>query len=761
MEYRYDAFISYRHSALDKYVATNLHRLLETYTIPKNIVEKYNLDSNKIKRVFRDQEELPISSNLEEHIVKALEQSRFLIVICSPRLKESIWCRKEIETFIKFHGRKNILCVLIEGEPADSFPEELLEYKEVVDGKEIIKNVEPLAADVRDINKKQVYKKIKEEVIRIVAAMFNLYYDDLKQREQLRKMKKVIRISIISTIVFLLFAIYSLIMIFKINSQQEKLLINQALNLSNESIESFNKDNKKYSILKAKEALTNSLGIKMPYTSQAHYALVKSLDVYDIGKSYKALDQFNTNGIVKSIKTNNDYMLSYDESGVLTLWDLKTRSIIKTYNDIMYDENGYSFLNDDKFVYISNTGIKINDLNGNLIKLLDIKSSINKPLSFKIYNDKIFVKYYSSVELYDLNSYEVLYSYNCDKKYNILSEYNLDDNFIVFSSSELMSSNILLHIYNIKSKNLETITLDSNIIKQIDIYDNKLLILTNSYTENLSSNIIYYDLLKNQVIHNISILNTQANFFRTNNNLVIISTYSSAYVYDYVKGSFIDIISFGNPSINIYKASENYFISIQENGEVHFINFDTLDDIVYLDLFDLKMDKYSIFQNSNIGFLAVPYNDNRIILYNKKQLDYKKIDYEDKKRQELYDFKEILDKYEFENESLIKSICIGEDLEMYVTYSNNKMNIYKENQLLNTVTLEKGKMKYYLGKDKEGNIYLTDYIDGYVLNKNYELISYIKYLYDINKENNEIILRYSNEYYSLAIYGLDELLNKE
>jgi hypothetical protein len=36
-EYKYDAFISYRHCELDKFVAENLHRILESYDLPKNM----------------------------------------------------------------------------------------------------------------------------------------------------------------------------------------------------------------------------------------------------------------------------------------------------------------------------------------------------------------------------------------------------------------------------------------------------------------------------------------------------------------------------------------------------------------------------------------------------------------------------------------------------------------------------------------------------------------------------------------------------
>ena len=123
-QYKYDAFISYRHCDLDKFVAENLHRILESYELPKNIKEKLNIEGRTIKRVFRDQDELPLSSNLEDPIIDALNDSKYLIVICSPRLKDSLWCKKEIETFKRLRGRQNIFCVLIEGEPRDSFPEE-------------------------------------------------------------------------------------------------------------------------------------------------------------------------------------------------------------------------------------------------------------------------------------------------------------------------------------------------------------------------------------------------------------------------------------------------------------------------------------------------------------------------------------------------------------------------------------------------------------------------------------------------------------
>ena len=137
-EFHYDAFISYRHVDPDRFVAEQLHKELENFKLPKNIeaqLKKNNPDAKtKINRVFRDEEELPLSSSLEDQIVEALKNTDYLIVICSPRLKESQWCRKEIETFISMHGVDRVLAVLVEGEPGDAFPNELLtREKEITD----------------------------------------------------------------------------------------------------------------------------------------------------------------------------------------------------------------------------------------------------------------------------------------------------------------------------------------------------------------------------------------------------------------------------------------------------------------------------------------------------------------------------------------------------------------------------------------------------------------------------------------------------
>jgi len=50
--YTYDAFISYRHTEPDKTIAEKLHRMLETYKVPRSVVKMGS--RKKVGRVFRD-----------------------------------------------------------------------------------------------------------------------------------------------------------------------------------------------------------------------------------------------------------------------------------------------------------------------------------------------------------------------------------------------------------------------------------------------------------------------------------------------------------------------------------------------------------------------------------------------------------------------------------------------------------------------------------------------------------------------------------
>ena len=119
---KFNAFISYRHVEPDIYVAKKLQQKLEHFKLPKSLRKKFPKERWRITRVFRDQDELPLADSLSEEIDEALKESEYLIAVCSPRYKESEWCKKEIEDYTKMYGLEKTLLVLVEGEPEDSFP---------------------------------------------------------------------------------------------------------------------------------------------------------------------------------------------------------------------------------------------------------------------------------------------------------------------------------------------------------------------------------------------------------------------------------------------------------------------------------------------------------------------------------------------------------------------------------------------------------------------------------------------------------------
>lgn len=222
---KYDAFISYRHCELDKFNAMAIQKKLENFKLPKSLYSKTANGKTKIERVFRDQDELPLASNLSDPIETALENSEFLIVICTPRLRESQWCAKEIETFIKLHGRDRILAVLAEGEPDQSFPESLRFVNKIVldeQGNEHEERVEiePLAADTRGENQRAIKKQIDDATLRLAAPIFGLNYDDLKQRHKEQRTKKIITIASCIAAVFFVFAMVCMFLALRISSQK-------------------------------------------------------------------------------------------------------------------------------------------------------------------------------------------------------------------------------------------------------------------------------------------------------------------------------------------------------------------------------------------------------------------------------------------------------------------------------------------------------------------------------------------------------------
>lgn len=171
-DFKYWAFISYRHAdnkQEGRQWATWLHQQIETYEVPRDLVgttnERGDVIPDRIFPVFRDEEELPADADLASPIYRALDTSRFLIVICSPQAAGSTYVGNEIGYFKQIGKSDRVLAVIIKGEPnaswdtgkqkagispdAECFPESL---RHPVDGEGKLnkaERAEPIAADFR------------------------------------------------------------------------------------------------------------------------------------------------------------------------------------------------------------------------------------------------------------------------------------------------------------------------------------------------------------------------------------------------------------------------------------------------------------------------------------------------------------------------------------------------------------------------------------------------------------------------------------
>ena len=93
----YFAFISYKRE--DEKWASWLQNKLEHFKLPTNLGGKDALPKY-IRPVFKDTSELA-SGVLVNRLQEALDNSHFLVVICSPSAAKSPWINKEVNYFIE------------------------------------------------------------------------------------------------------------------------------------------------------------------------------------------------------------------------------------------------------------------------------------------------------------------------------------------------------------------------------------------------------------------------------------------------------------------------------------------------------------------------------------------------------------------------------------------------------------------------------------------------------------------------------------
>jgi len=819
--FKYDAFISYRHADLDKFVAENLHRKLESYKVSKKVISNGRARRSKIERVFRDKDELPITNNLEDPIIQALQQSEYLLVICTPRLKESVWCKKEIETFISMHGRDKIFAVLAEGEPQESFPEEILyregqvQYPDGTIGLGLIP-AEPLAADVRGKSKKEILKAMDVEMLRILAPMLGVEFDDLKQRHRERKFKKIITAAVAAAAVCLGVGIASTITALHINKQKEKieeqsieiqaqadeiasqsdaihtqnekLIENQAKNLAQESLGYLEKGDRHRAIETAIAALTEYEGMPMVYTPEARYALFNSLYHYDIGNKMKPICWLEMPSLIDdyAISPNKNLVACVDMTGEICIWDLSKQKNIMAIPEvdgvnIIYDEN-IAFYDDEHLICLRGEDqlCKVNVNTGETV------SSITVEGMDKFYSDDgkyVAVEVLAGFNIYDVSGEQITFSGNIP----LTEGYMIDEEPLYFQDGKLIFVESLVG-------DLETDVNDEEDIPSkviINLYDCNVMAKQAKIHEDYDSvsaiafdgDSIYYSsynldeklecVLKSYHVESGEAMWELDEFFYVSNihlpkeddgRLLVEESNCIKYV-DKELGSIVIRMEISDSLVYVEGVEgTNDYIVLSSAGRLSrlFTNSETI--VLYDDSLQRHMGDIEIFCETGNGYLLKLFDDNKVIFY-QDTVGRDVLPYEGEYTENLgileEDIAKVISEYDFDKSGILNCIMYTDDKKyMFVSYNDNTVEIYDTNtkERLNTLDDISSAICVYYGTDKEGNMYIGNYTWGYILDSECNLIGEVEYMSGIDSEGEKIFVDIDDQRYMFPMYSVDEMI---
>ena len=453
INYKYDAFISYRHVEPDQSIAKQIHQMIETFKPPK---EFYKNGKKPTFRIFRDREELA-ARDLSASIKEALATSRYLIVICSKRTPLSEWCQKEVKIFKSLYGDERIIPVLIEGEPDETFPQALKEIKNKDD--ESLHDI--LAADIRpdevlkkdfggyeqlQNNNKQKLKDLtkqslnilKTEKYRIMATILGCSFGDLKQRDKERKNRLILSISSLFGAIFLIFGL------FMANAYQKAELARQEAVRSNARI-----------LMKtAKDFVKEGDYIKA--------VLVAEEAIKPINKETKDYEALNA--VKQSILNAAVY-----HNGATTLTEISTNNKL-TYMSVSADEKyvAYGLENNDTAIARIENGEVLKRFSGHSqqVKFVDF-SKDGKYLASSSFD--------STCIIYDLEKGEEKLKLEIEG-IPMLTKFSEDDSKLFYAAN--INNNTHIYVYDTKTWQKEGEVVTNERIKYADIKKDGSEVLT-------------------------------------------------------------------------------------------------------------------------------------------------------------------------------------------------------------------------------------------------------------------------------------------
>lgn len=533
----YFAFISYKEDDYD--MAKWLQEKMEHYRLPSYVRKDHPELPSRINPVFEYKSELA-GGYLKPEIEKALANSKYLIVICSPNAPKSIWVADEVQKFIDAGKTDYIIPFVISGEAyskdpeKECFPEPLKKLQEPLRGISINELGRDAAA------------------IKVVAQMFNLKFDTLWQRYERDQRRK--RRLILSGVLLLL--IIASCIAYWMWSKNIALLENKARYVSEKIIEQAKTDS----------YLSQLMAVSIqepdfPYTAEAEGALRSSL-------LYNSAIINNSTKVIASAEfsPDNKKIVSVSEDGDVSLWDANSGALLYNLNDLsITGEVAYS--RDSKLFALvtQNNDIKIwNADNGKLECTLGRTSEPITNLQFNTKGDGIIGSLKDSIFFWNIVTKQITKTIKTNSEIQSVNVSAENDTLVVIASN-------IIHFLDKK---------DGKVIKKIDLngkeeLDNCKLSPNNKYIAVIDG--LSIKILSSENGEQVCSLNGHVDHitsvgFCSNSNYVISGSYAIINIWDIKSGTiiksleghtnYVTSVSFSKDNKRVLSSSEDRTIRL-------------------------------------------------------------------------------------------------------------------------------------------------------------------------------------------------------
>ena len=188
--YKYFAFISFQSS--DAREAVRLQHAIERYRLPAVLCRDKHTP-RRVRPLFCYLNDIHAGEELMQELRMRMEQSRYLIVVCSPRAAQSAYVNSGIDYFVSLGRRDSIIPVIVDGVPysgdrlTECFPEALRRH--------FPKHADPLqdhsilGINIHERGFGSVRATYNRAMLMIVARMLDLDFDGLLLRDRQRRLR--------------------------------------------------------------------------------------------------------------------------------------------------------------------------------------------------------------------------------------------------------------------------------------------------------------------------------------------------------------------------------------------------------------------------------------------------------------------------------------------------------------------------------------------------------------------------------------------